>query len=1322
MIKYGLRKPCRKFSQKQKLICLLILAMIFGMFQPVLFFPQPAYAEAALPDSGTPFDLQIDDTNDEASQSELGEADAQVSNDSIPENTEAAETTDAAGDSFATETGFTFPFQFGLLSADTTIDMSEVNPLESGAGWTYNTINGVYIIHDGAVVTVTGTTTERRLEVAENATATITLDGVSITGLGAGQSPLLLNIGSNVTLILADGTTNTLEAGENRAGIEVPAGSELTIEGTGSLTATGGGVGAGIGGGSNGGSGGSVTINGGTVIAKAGNGAVAIGRGVNGGGNGTLDMSGYTLNGDSIYDYWTNTTASEEGKTPGTLPLSLNDDYKYIEIQPNKSTIDMSLANPREDGEGWAYNGGIFTILDGANVNVIGTNANQRRIEADAGATATITLKDVSITGLGDGQSPLLLGSGANVTLILAEGTTNTFEAGTNRAGIEGPPGGTLTIEGNGSLKAAGGTNGAGIGGGMGGAGGNVTIKGGTVIAMAGDGAVAINGTLDMRGYYYDYWTSATSADEEGATQGTAPLVPRDDYKYIKIAPDRTSPKPGGNGEITAENVTHNGLTLKWEAASDYTSPAENLKYYVYQSTSRMDEIGPDDEPLNPGGTVNITIYNVEGLDFNTTYYFVVVVEDEAGNKAAYTAVSATTDKLDPVVNWPENLTATYGQTLADIQLPENTGTPGTFSWEAGGSTSVGDAGERTFNLTFTPDDPANYKTVSKDVTVTVNPKSLTADMLAVQGGPFIYNGAPHTPPITVTHGGKELVLNTDYENVVYSDHTDAGTATVSITGKGNYTGTVSQVFRIDSAPLTLKADDKTIAVGEPEPVYTYTVTGLAGSDTAEEVIIEEPELGVPGFSSAAPGIFEIVIWGGTTNGNYTIANYVNGTLTVAAKRNSGGGSSGSGGGSSPDGNIISIIIIPPSPDQPSSPTKAAIRVLGTVGSDGNIIVNIPDKTVADAFEMALADAQRRGNAQNGIMLVFEADTGGKSGSHLTVHLSKAVQETIMARKIISTAVAVEHPHIQIELDLEAVEEIYRQADSDVHVTAVPIDSAKLSDEARKAIGSRPAFDLKVNVGSGRQVRHFGDGKITVTLPYTLGEKEKAGNIKAVYIDDNGKVHWLDDSVYDVEHQVLSFGTNHFSIFGVGYKEEVPVFQDIDNHWAKEDIEYVVRQGLFSGTSETTFSPDMAMTRGMFVTVIGRLAKADISGYKESGFADVKRDAYYMGYIEWARSNHIVSGVGNGRFAPDQPITREEMAVMMRNYAKAMGFTLPKVREENIFADSAQISAYAKEAVAELQMAGIVSGKNGNLFDPQGTATRAEVSAVFRRFIEMAAP
>jgi hypothetical protein len=194
---------------------------------------------------------------------------------------------------------------------------------------------------------------------------------------------------------------------------------------------------------------------------------------------------------------------------------------------------------------------------------------------------------------------------------------------------------------------------------------------------------------------------------------------------------------------------------------------------------------------------------------------------------------------------------------------------------------------------------------------------------------------------------------------------------------------------------------------------------------------------------------------------------------------------------------------------------------------------------------------------------------------------------------------------------------------------------------------------------------------------------------------------------------------NSSSTDDVGYNKEAPAFTDIENHWAKEDIDFVVSRGLFSGTSETTFSPDTSMSRGMFVTVLGRLANVDVDNYNESSFNDVKSDAYYMGYIEWAIKNNIIKGIGNGNFAPEQAITREQMAVIIMNYAKTMDLKLIQAHEENIFDDSAKISDYAKDAVKQMQMAGILNGKNGNLFDPQGTTTRAEISAVLHRFVEL---
>jgi trimeric autotransporter adhesin len=440
--------------------------------------------------------------------------------------------------------------------------------------------------------------------------------------------------------------------------------------------------------------------------------------------------------------------------------------------------------------------------------------------------------------------------------------------------------------------------------------------------------------------------------------------------------------------------------------------------------------------------------------------------------------------------------------------------------------------------------------------------------------------------------------------------------------------------------------------------------------------------------------------------------------FSVTTNSNYSGGDSGSGGSSSD--NSSPVIVTPPTPGNLNSPTKGEIKVPATVDNKGNATVNITDKTVIDAFEKALADAKKNGNEQNVITVVLRVDTGSKTISNVTVNLPKTVQDTIIAKKIVSTIVVVDNPGIRIGMDLTTVKEINRQAKSDVNITATRSDSGKLTDDAKKTIGSRPVFDLKVNYGSSKQVQNFGAGRVSVTIPYTLGANEKAGNVQAVYVDDKGKVHWLVNSVYDSVEKVLRFSTNHFSSYGIGYKQTNTTFTDIAGHWAKEDIEFVVSRGLFSGTSANTFSPNTAMTRGMFVTALGRLANTYMSGYKQSRLNYVERTAYYVGYIVWASKDSIVNGTGNGRFEPDQFITREQMAVMIQNYAKVIGFTLPKVYGENTFEDSSRISVYAKDAVKQMQMAGVISGKNGNHFDPQGTVTRAEASAVLRRFVELA--
>ena len=174
------------------------------------------------------------------------------------------------------------------------------------------------------------------------------------------------------------------------------------------------------------------------------------------------------------------------------------------------------------------------------------------------------------------------------------------------------------------------------------------------------------------------------------------------------------------------------------------------------------------------------------------------------------------------------------------------------------------------------------------------------------------------------------------------------------------------------------------------------------------------------------------------------------------------------------------------------------------------------------------------------------------------------------------------------------------------------------------------------------------------------------------------------------------------------------IFTDISqNDWFYADVEYVVSRGIFNGMTNTEFAPNAPVTRAMFVTALWRLAK-NPEASTHAGFADVNGE-YYAAAINWAAENGIVKGMSDDMFAPNAQITREQMAVILYNYQKLDSEAA--VADADVeFADKDRISAYAKEAVITLVTQKIISGKPGNLFDPQGTATRAEVAAVLHRF------
>ena len=182
-------------------------------------------------------------------------------------------------------------------------------------------------------------------------------------------------------------------------------------------------------------------------------------------------------------------------------------------------------------------------------------------------------------------------------------------------------------------------------------------------------------------------------------------------------------------------------------------------------------------------------------------------------------------------------------------------------------------------------------------------------------------------------------------------------------------------------------------------------------------------------------------------------------------------------------------------------------------------------------------------------------------------------------------------------------------------------------------------------------------------------------------------------------------------------------FADIEGHWAADAINYVVDAGLFTGATATTFEPETAMTRGMFVTVLGRLADAEGDEEQSAAqFSDVAANAYYAPYVAWAAENGIVSGTEPDRFDPDAPITREQMAALLYRYAQFQGndtTAADAVIEQ--FSDYASVSDYAVDAMNWAVENGLMNGTDNSMLAPLGNATRAEVATILMRFVENAA-
>ncbi len=170
-------------------------------------------------------------------------------------------------------------------------------------------------------------------------------------------------------------------------------------------------------------------------------------------------------------------------------------------------------------------------------------------------------------------------------------------------------------------------------------------------------------------------------------------------------------------------------------------------------------------------------------------------------------------------------------------------------------------------------------------------------------------------------------------------------------------------------------------------------------------------------------------------------------------------------------------------------------------------------------------------------------------------------------------------------------------------------------------------------------------------------------------------------------------------------------FADVDaDDWYAEAVEYVRDHGIMNGTTATTFNPDGTTSRGQIAVILYRASGSpEVSG--GTAFTDVADTAYYADAVRWASAHGVVTGYGDGTFRPNNPITRQQLAAILWRYA---GSPAPEGGAD--YADEDTISAYASTAVDWARDTGIISGRDGNRFDPNGRAARAQAAVILHRY------
>lgn len=679
------------------------------------------------------------------------------------------------------------------------------------------------------------------------------------------------------------------------------------------------------------------------------------------------------------------------------------------------------------------------------------------------------------------------------------------------------------------------------------------------------------------------------------------------------------------------------------------------------------------------------------------------------------TSVSLNKDSLTLDVGGSETLTATITPDNAtDQNVTWSSNNQNVATVENGKVTAVG-AGSTTIKATVDGKSAECSVTVNAVQTYTVTLETNGGTINSGEVTSYTY-GVGATLPTDVTRSGYKFagwydnaelngspvtaISTTDTGDKTYYAKwlsTDAGVASVSVNGvTGNISGEQITVTLPPNSALPDGTDDitittaagaaysnLTISAGTGSVTYTFTVTAEDGTTTANYTVTvtvaTDPAAGNKADVDAAKTAVENHTWTvpqTTANTEEAVKTWIEEQLA----------------GMNLNGASYTVTM-----------TGFTAAVKGTSadrdGTDGSFAFTVDlskGTATGDTFTSTYAEATA--TVTGGVITATAYTSGGGGGGGTTT-------PTYTSRTLSSNGVTLSGSDIHRSAHLTATEGGLHSAGS-----CATCDQIRAWQAEGRVIA---VYDVSLSQGFR--------GNITITFP--VPGSYNGQTLTVVHcVDGKQETHRA-----AVANGKISVTVDSLSPFAILDSKENPdtgftnPFTDVnEGDWFYNDVMFVYQNGLMAGTSDTTFSPNAPITRAQAAVIFYRMAGSpEVTG--DSAFTDVENGpgtAWYYNAVLWAQQNGIVAGYGDGTFHPGTNITREQLAVIFYNYAKLKGYDVSAVNDLSGFTDAGDVSDWALPAMRWAVGSGIMGGYGDGILGPQGTATRAQVAAMLRRFIE----